>query len=577
MKNNNKNLLIIEDNTEDQFLYKRFLYKIYGKNVTIQIAETVKSGLDYATHHSFNCILLDYQLPDFSGIEFLNMFKEISPDNNTPIVMLTGAGDEKVAVNALKLGAADYLIKGELTVESLKKTIDHACEKFELALKVKENESEMQQMAFQDYLTGIPNRRQFDLLANRALAAAKRHKRVLAIFIMDLDRFKNINDTMGHEAGDLLLQQATQRLSARLRDSDTLARLGGDEFALLIDDLSNYQDASIIATKILDTFLEPFFINQSKTAVSVSIGIAMYPEGGESISELLRNADTALYRAKDAGKNTFRYFTPELREKVSELLIIENSLRDAIYSNELMIFFQPIFSLSDESLYGAEALLRWRNYLAKNISVQKVIEVAEYTGLISQIGNFVVDQALRQYHIWCEKYNINFKVSINISPKQLAFKEFFLYVQTQLQHYQVNPENIIFEITETSVIDNMRDANAGLHLLANLGCQIFIDDFGSGFSSFNLLRELPITGLKIDRAFLKNIQNGTHDMKLLQSIFMLAATLKLTVIAEGIENNTQLAFLKAYPTQHAQGYLLGLPVDPEEFEKLYLLPKINQP
>lgn len=307
MMNNIKYILIIEDNPEDQMVYQRYLSRSFSQPLDIVIKDNGRSALTFLLNNTVDCVLLDYQLPDMSGLDLLRKILE-QLKTIPPIIMLTGQGSETVAVEALKLGAYDYLTKSTLRPELLHKAIANAVEKSVLMKKVKKQESKIKHMAYHDYLTGIPNRLQFEQIASQALARAKRYQKKLAILMMDLDQFKIVNDTLGHGAGDLLLKQVVKRFEVILREDDTLARLGGDEFALVAEEINESEQASMVAQRLMQSLKEPFFLNHHETHITISIGIAIYPDAGEDISELMRNADLALYRAKEMGKNNFQYF-----------------------------------------------------------------------------------------------------------------------------------------------------------------------------------------------------------------------------------------------------------------------------
>ena len=307
MSHHIKKILIIDDNAEDQAMYRRYLRLMYQQPIEIITAEKGEDALQFLANGNVECILLDYQLLDMSGLTFLEKVKEARL-LTTPVIMLTGQGNETIAVSALKLGAYDYLVKNDLQPQQLYKAINNAIEKYLLLKKIRVQEAEMRFLAYNDYLTDIPNRRRFEDLSAKAVSRAERLKKHCSILLIDIDHFKNVNDTLGHEAGDLLLREVSQRLSAVLRKNDTIARLGGDEFAIIVDLMEKFDDATFVARKILSAMEPCFILNGHELFITVSIGIAVFPASGKNISMLMRNADAALYHAKAAGRNTYRYF-----------------------------------------------------------------------------------------------------------------------------------------------------------------------------------------------------------------------------------------------------------------------------
>lgn len=566
MKNIRK-ILIIDDNPEDQIVYQRYLKKAFS-DIHILIKSTGNDALSFLLKSEIDCILLDYRLPDMSGIDFLErLIAKLSP--LPPIIMLTGQGSEKIAVDALKLGISDYFVKNELDSEILSKAIINAIEKSELNKKIQAQESEIKFMAYHDYLTGISNRVQFDQLAKKSLSRANRNNKNMAILIIDLDRFKNVNDSLGHQIGDLLLQGVAKRFLAVLREEDTLARLGGDEFAIIADSIEKPDDAEIIARKLLSALEEPFFLKNHSITVSASIGIAEYPDAGDTVSILTRNADAALYKAKETGKNKFCYFTKKLNTEAMKNLYIENFLREALIKKKFLLVYQPIFNLLDSTLYGVEALLRWENYDYEQMNNDQVIPIAENSGLIVPIGYWVIEAAFNQYIKWKKEKGKEIKIAINLSPIQLSQHDFIFQIKELIQKLNINSNSIVFELTETAIVKDLELVAGALNKLNELGCKIYIDDFGTGYSGLSLIRKLPISGLKIDKSFVQNMHNDPKEEKLVKLIFLLAEHLNFIIVSEGLETEKQLELIRSYsPEQKGQGYYLAYPMSVEEIDKL---------
>lgn len=561
-------ILIIDDSAEDQAVYRRYLTRSFGDSLEIVVYSSGVTGLTYLTENAVDCILLDYQLPDMTGTDILKEIVE-NKKSEAPVIMLTGQGNEKVATEAFKFGASDYLVKNDLDQQILHKTITNVIEKLAQSTKIREQEAKIKFMAYHDYLTGVSNRVHFEELARASLARAIRYKKMMAIYIIDLDRFKNVNDTLGHEAGDLLLKEVTRRFLSVIREVDTLARLGGDEFAVIADTLASHQDSEILADKLLESLKQPFNLLGHKIHVSASIGIALYPDAGDTLSMLSRNADIALYKAKEKGRNAWCVYTPKLNLDVTNDFHIENFIRDAIVRNKFCLSYQPIYNLGGDELYAIEALLRWQDAAFTNFTTEQVIQVAETSGLIVQIGNFVIETALKQFSEWKKKYKNGLKLSVNLSPTQLIHKGYIENFQNLLQSANLDPSDIIFEITEMAIIKDLPSLIDSLNEFHAMGCLIFIDDFGTGYSGVNTILNYPISGLKIDKSFVQNINGSPKNSELLKLIFLLADALHLVVVTEGVETKDHIDIIKSFSAaQKVQGYYFSRAITAEKMQEL---------
>lgn len=564
---NINHLLIVDDCAEDQAVYKRYISKTFQQQLSIQTMEKGELALDFLKTNPVDCILLDYQLPDMTGLDFLRKLKE---DNalSTPVIMLTGTGNEKIAIEALKIGAYDYLNKGELKPEILYNTIANAVEKSQLIRKVKAKESEINYLAYHDFLTGIPNRAQFETHLKTVFARSQRYRRPFALLLIDLDRFKLINDNYGHETGDSLLKQVAQLFQQCLRESDILARLGGDEFAVLTDQIEHHGQVAVIAKKLIDALSVPLNINGHKIKISPSIGIAIYPDSSTTISRMLSNADLALYKAKNSGRNTFRYFTEELTTQSNQQMEIENALYDALETQNFYFCYQPIVQIETNHLFGMEVLLRSDHPELQHIPVNVLIEVANKTGLIIPLGNWILEKAFQQLSTWQEIKVSPFKLSINLSINQLAHKNWLQTFQALTTKYQINPNELIFELAESDIVFNLNDINEPLATLTTMGCDLLIDNFGAGYSSLNLIRQLPISGVKLDRSFIKNLETNPYDAKMLNAINLLIRSLDMLFIVTGVETQNQFNILKSHLHLLGQGFYFCKPLrDPLPFLK----------
>jgi diguanylate cyclase (GGDEF)-like protein len=563
---NMNQLLIVDDSAEDQATYKRYISKTFQQEMFIKTLEKGSHAIDFLKTNQVDCILLDYQLPDMTGLEFLKLLKK-EDAISIPVIMLTGSGNEKIAIEALKTGAYDYLNKGDLKPEILYNTIANAIEKSLLIRKIKAKELEINYLAYHDFLTEIPNRAQFELHIKKAFERAERYADSFAILFMDLDRFKYINDSYGHETGDKLLKQVAQLFKTCLRKSDILARIGGDEFAILTPQIEHLDNVDVIANKLIDTLTVPLNINDHKIKISASIGIALYPDSGNSISRLFSNADLALYKAKGSGRNAFCYFTEDITRQSHQQMEIENALYEILESQNFHLCYQPIIHIETNQLLSMEVLFRSNHPVLEKLSINTIIEIATKTGLIMSLGTLIIEKAFQQLLMW-RKINLNpFKLSINLSINQLADKNWLPTFRKLITKYKINPEEIIFELTESDIIMNFNDINEQIDVLIGLGCQIMIDNFGAGYSSLNLIRQLPITGVKLDKSFITNLETNLNDAKMISAINSLVSALEMSFIVTGIETQKQFDILKDYPHIFGQGFYFCKPLQESDCQE----------
>jgi len=419
-----------------------------------------------------------------------------------------------------------------------------------------------------DYLTGLPNQILFRDRLNLALAQAHRSKNILAVMLVGLDRFKVINDSLGHAVGDGLLQEVAGRLSNLVRRSDTVARTGGDEFALIALDIKKGENAANVAHKILDIFKEPFYIKGHELYITASIGIATYPDDGENAETLIRNADTALGRAKEEGRNTYQLYTPEMNARATKRLEMENGLRRALERGEMVIYYQPKADIRTGLIRGVEALIRWKHPKLGLIPPFEFIPVAEETGLIIAIGEWVLRSACLQNKAWQDAGLPPVRVAVNLSARQFQQRNLVEIIDQILLETGLESRWLELEITESVA---MRDADFTIKMLREFkkrGIKISLDDFGTGYSSLNYLKRFPLNNLKIDRSFVKNITTDIDDRIIASAIIVLAQNLNLDVIAEGVETEEQLVLLRERRCNEIQGYLLGKPMPADEFGKV---------
>ena len=430
--------------------------------------------------------------------------------------------------------------------------------------QLRENERRFDHMAHHDPLTGLANRRLFTAHLDHALALQHREGGRIAVMFLDLDRFKNVNDSLGHETGDHLLREVSRRLHGVLRQTDTLARMGGDEFAILVEQVEEDLQVSTLAERILGVLEKPMQLGEFELKTAASIGIALAPSDGVTSDELLKNADTAMYRAKERGRGRFEYYMPELNARAQVRLLLESSIAHAIERGELELHYQPQFRLADGALHGAEALVRWNHRELGMISPAEFIPIAEESGLIVRIGEWILREACRQARVWNQLGHGHFTIAVNLSARQFRDRALLQKVRDALASSGLPPRCLELELTESLVMEHPQESIELLTEFHDLGISLAIDDFGTGYSSLNYLRKFPINRLKIDRSFVRDIDDP-DDARIVSTIVNLAHGLDLQVVAEGIETHEQLAFLRERDCALGQGYLYARPVQAAEF------------
>jgi diguanylate cyclase (GGDEF)-like protein len=704
MKEQEIKILLVEDDEDDVVLIKSFILSgMKDRKVSIELASSFLEAIAYLDKTRYDICLFDYRLGQVNGVDLLRTMR--ATGITTPVIFLTGQGDEEVAVEAMKAGATDYLIKAKLSSDLLCKSIRYVMElqKKEEALREgeelntlilnsltsliavldkegniltinktweqfasehgnsfpswaevgvnylkvcqqaseagidgarkalagiqavlngsqtqftleysfrssgkelwflmrvtrlagkqgrvvvihtditerKQAEDTIRHLAYHDALTGLPNRTLFSDRIALAMAQAHRNGHKLAVMFMDLDRFKIINDTLGHSIGDKLLQEVARRLVDCLREGDTVARLGGDEFLVLLPKVDHVEDVAKMAERILEIFKIPFRLDNYEPFISSSIGIALYPDDGDNVRTLLKNADIALNRAKAQGRNIYQFYTPTMNARAFERMMLESGLRRALEQEEFVIYYQPQISLHTGHIIGMEALLHWQHPDLGLIPPMKFIPLAEDTGLIVQLGEWVLRTACAQNKAWQQAGFPSLCVSVNLSSRLFKQQNLIQSIDRILKETKLDPNYLDLELTEGTAMENAELAIATLRELKKIGVRLSMDDFGTGYSSLSYLKRFPIDRLKIDRSFVLNITVNPDDAAIAMLIINMAHNLNLKVIAEGVETEEQLAFLRLHHCDEIQGFIFSQPVPAKVFTKLleekrHLLPE----
>jgi diguanylate cyclase (GGDEF)-like protein/PAS domain S-box-containing protein len=424
---------------------------------------------------------------------------------------------------------------------------------------------EVAHSAHHDFLTGLPNRVLLSDRISQAIALAPRHSKQLAVLFLDLDGFKVINDSLGHPVGDGMLQSVATRLQAQVRDSDTVSRQGGDEFVVLLTEAEAWDNAAMVAKRISDAIEEAHLIGGNELHITTSIGISVFPDDGADAETLIKNADTAMYQAKEDGRNGIRFFRPEMNVRAVERQLIEQSLRLAVEREEFVLHYQPKIDMATDEVTGAEALIRWSHPTRGVISPAQFIPIAEQSGLILPIGRWVLREACRQMRAWLDAGLKLSSVAVNVSAVELREDDFVDYVLSVLDETGLDPRLLELELTETVLMKDIDVTATVLQELREHGMRVSVDDFGTGYSSLSYLHRFPIDSLKIDRSFVSEIRVEAGGSAIVAAIISMARSLRLRVVAEGVETAAQLAFLQALACDEAQGFYFSRPVAPDEF------------
>jgi diguanylate cyclase len=544
-------LLLVEDDPADAQFLRACLTRSQGAPPDLVHLTSLQDALQSLQTDEFDVVLLDLHLPDASGEHCVRAIARARP--TLPIVVLSGEDSEEFAVNILNEGVQDYLVKWEGEGKTILRAIRYAIER-------KRSELRLNHLATYDPLTQIPNRNYFVQYLQKAVSRARRQGSMLGLVFLDLDRFKAVNDTLGHHFGDKLLEAVSQRIEQTVRSGDVIARMGGDEFAILLENMDSIAAAEAVARKLTTALSRPYLLDGHQVSTSVSIGVTVFPNDRGDPDTLIKNADIAMYQAKHAGRDGFKFFTEQMHREIVQQHEMAQDIRRALEHGEFFLLYQPQFQLRDGALSGAEALVRWQRRDGGLVMPGDFIGIAEEFGQIIDLGRFVAAAAFQQCANWRNAGLQPGRIAVNVSPRQILHASFCEDLGRLIAVTGIDPTGIELEVTESCLVHDVRIAQHTLGRLKDLGFSLAIDDFGTGHSCLDYLRLFPIDTLKVDRSFVKDIGCSRHGPAICRAILSLAESLDMDTVAEGIENQTQLDFLLAHGCRQGQGYYFSKPV-----------------
>lgn len=569
-------ILIVDDSDMDRLLARRTLEQA---GHVVAVARDGHEALEQATAFKPDLVLMDVMMPVMNGFDACAALRQRPDDGaHLPILMMTGLDDVDSVNRAYDVGATDFISK-PIRWPVLVHRVKYILRATQAVRDLARSEARARYLTHFDSLTGLPNRQHFSEDLARALARTRRSHQHVAVLLLDLDNFKRINDSLGLGAGDELLRLVGSRLTDNLRVEDrvlpmripaisdegmSLARLGGDEFTVMTGDLTQPQDAAKLAVRLLDVLSTPLRFRNQDVVITASMGIAVSPMDGEDPATLFKNADSAMYFSKHEGGNCFKFYNAPMNASAFNKLALEVNLRQALERDELVLHYQPKLDLHTKSVSGFEALIRWRHPTLGLVPPMEFIPLAEETGLILPIGEWVVRQACRQMALWMAAGHHDLTVAVNLSARQFRQADLVEQVMAALRSADVPAHRLELEITESCIMQDLDAAIDTMRRLRERGCNVSIDDFGTGHSSLSYLKQLPVTALKVDRSFIKDLPGDLQDAAIVKAIIGMSRGLDLKVIAEGVETQAQRDFLVQEDCDEMQGYLLSQPKAPDQ-------------
>jgi diguanylate cyclase (GGDEF)-like protein len=557
------NVLIVEDSEDDAYLlYSELAHagsQLHYRRV--ECAEEMRRALGES---EWDIVISDHSMPRFSSTEAHRVLIESGKD--IPFIIYSSYIKENIAVSAMREGVHDYIQKGNLA--RLLPVIERELKGAKMRHAKRAAETQVRHLELYDELTGLPNRNLFCQAAALDLAAARSGSRGMALCHIDLDRFMRINNSFGYATGDALLRQVAARFKDCVGEDDCVARLSGDTFALVSPKAVDAMSANLLVGRVMDALADPFVVNGIEFFISLSVGVSLYPEHGADLATLMVNAESAMVLAKKLGGGNFKHYVKGMNAALGESLTLESALRHATERNELRLHYQPSVDLASGAIVGVEALVRWQHPQHGLLSPEKFIPLADETGLITEIGEWVLQEACRQTKAWHQMGFDSLTVAVNVSAVQFGQQRLLEHVASMLADSGLPPHALVLEITESVL---MQDAEANVATLADLkrmGVRIAMDDFGTGYSSLSYLKRFPIDVLKIDKSFIRDVALEGDDAAIVRAIIALGKSLRLTLIAEGVESVEQKQFLLGEKCERAQGYLFSEPVWPQAISEM---------
>lgn len=575
-------VLVCDDDSVQRLLIRECLE---SAGMVVVEAESGREAIELVTNHRPDFIFMDIEMPGLNGIEVCRILRDRPESEDTPILIVTGADDRETIDLGFEAGATQYITK-PLNWPLLGRLVKYMLRTAEAYLTLKQNEDHLRHLAYFDHLTDLPNRRNFNEQLRRNLADRERNGGEVGLIMIDIDHFKRINDSLGHERGDLVLQRISARLKtclsevshihSRKIDADRepsrlgldleIARLGGDEFSVLVKNPGGKKRLTEIADHLIDCVSKPIQIPGHTLVITPSMGIAIAPDHGIVPEDLLIRADTAAYAAKAEGRNRSRMYDSFIADVSAQELAIEAGLRDSLSNTGLSLVYQPQVDLSSGRITGAEALLRWEDPKGTSVAPDRFIPVAERSGLINDLGDWVLRQIDAEISVFANQLPAEFSLAVNLSPLQFSQSNFIDRLTSALKKTDLK-HKLVLEITENTIVNSVGDSIEKLNHLRSLGFEIAIDDFGTGYSSLNYLKNLPVDTLKIDRTFVNDIGSESGNA-IINAIVSMAQALNLNLVAEGIETISQVNHLRELKCTSAQGYLISKPLRIEDLVAL---------
>ena len=563
------NILLVDDRPENLLALEAIIER---DEYNLIKAYSGEEALKYLLKYDFAVILLDVQMPGMDGFSTAKIIKAREKTKNIPILFITANNlDSEHIFMGYSVGAIDYILK-PFDPLILKSKVERFVELYVLNKKImaqseslEEKNKMIEYIAYHDGLTNLPNRRMFHEVMIENLQSAKAKNETLGLMYLDLDKFKSVNDSLGHSMGDRVLQQVSKRLVSVKRDTDFVARIGGDEFVIVLSN-SNREECLEIAEMLLNSFKAPFHIDSFEFYITTCIGLSIFPYDGEDSNTLMKNADAALYRAKEQGKNEYKVYHSGMNIESYRKFLMQSELRKAIELDQFSLVYQPRIDLSTGKVVNAEALIRWNHPNWGVVKPDVFIPIAEESNLIFDIDKWVLKKVCEQMNHWIENHQLSLNVSVNFSAQHFLQRNLIEQIKEILDDSMVNPEMLEFEITETALLQNVEIVKQTLKQIKDLNIQIALDDYGTGYSSINYLRQFPFDTIKIDRSYIHDITNSERNSRIIvESIITLIKNLGIHVVAEGVETSEQLSVLKNLQCSEVQGYIYSRPLSPEDF------------